>query len=55
MGIIQFFVLMLFVLTYLVIFGGLLARIIARNVEIKKQSHPKPEEVLIAEEVLIGG
>ena len=44
MGIIQFFVLMLFVLTYVVIFGGLLARMIARNVEIKKQSHPKPEE-----------
>ncbi len=55
MGIIQFFVLMLFVLTYVVIFGGLLARVIARIAEVKKQSHPKPEEVLIPEEVFIGG
>jgi len=47
MGIIQFFVLMLFVLTYVVIFGGLLVRMIVRNAEIKKQNDPKPEEVLI--------
>ncbi len=55
MGIIQFFVLTLFVLIYVMIIGGLLARLIKRNAELKKQSPPKPEEVLIAEEALIGG
>jgi hypothetical protein len=47
MGIIQFLVLTLFVLTYVTIIGGLLARVIVRVNEIKKQSDPKPEEVLI--------
>ena len=48
MGIIQFLVLAVFVLVYVVIVGGLLARMISRNAnEIKKQSHPKPEEALI--------
>lgn len=47
MGIIQFLLLMIFVLMYVSIIGGLLARIIARNVELKKHSHPKPEEALI--------
>jgi hypothetical protein len=47
MGIIQFLVLMLFVLTYVTIIGGLLARLIARGSEMRKQSNPKPEEVLI--------
>ena len=47
MGIIQFLVLMLFVLTYVTIIGGLLVRMISRNAEIRKQSHPKPEEMLI--------
>lgn len=55
MGIIQFLVLTLFVLIYVTIIGGILARMIKRNAEIKKQSHPKPEEALIPEEVLIGG
>ena len=47
MGIIQFLVLTVFVLIYVTIIGGILARIIKRNAEIKKQSHPKPEEVFI--------
>lgn len=47
MGIIQFLLLMLFVLIYVTIIGGILARIIARNVELKKQSLPKSEEALI--------
>ncbi|MGA9768806.1 MAG: hypothetical protein WBV94_07195 [Blastocatellia bacterium] len=47
MGIIQFFVLAIFVLVYVVIVGGLLARMIARNAEVRRQSHPKPEEMLI--------
>jgi hypothetical protein len=47
MGIIQFLVLTLFVLIYMTIIGGILARAIARNAEIKKQSDPKPEEVFI--------
>lgn len=55
MGIIQFLVLTVFVLIYVIIMGGLLARMIKRNAEIKKQNHPKPEEALIAEEALIGG
>ena len=55
MGIIQFLVLTLFVLIYATIVGGILVRLIARNAEIKKQSDPKPEEVLIPEEVFIGG
>jgi hypothetical protein len=47
MGIIQFFVLAVFVLVYVVIIGGLLVRIIKRNAEVRKQSQPKPEEMLI--------
>ena len=47
MGIIQFLVLTIFVLIYVTIIGGIMARMIARNAEIKKQNDPKPEEVLI--------
>jgi uncharacterized membrane protein YagU involved in acid resistance len=47
MGIIQFLVLTVFVLIYVTIVGGLVARFIARGNEIKRQSSPKPEEVLI--------
>jgi CDP-diglyceride synthetase len=47
MGIIQFLVLTLFVLVYVAIIGGLLARVIARSNEMKKQSHSKPEEMFI--------
>ena len=47
MGIIQFLLLTVFVLVYVMIVGGLLARMIARNAEIRKQSNPKPEEVMI--------
>ena len=47
MGIIQFLVLTLFVLIYAAIIGGILVRMIKRNAEVKRQSHPKPEEVLI--------
>jgi hypothetical protein len=47
MGIIQFLVLTVFVLMYVTIMGGILARMIKRNAEIKRQNHPKPEEVLI--------
>ena len=47
MGIIQFLFLTVFVLMYVVIVGGLLARMIARNAGVRKQSNPKPEEVLI--------
>lgn len=47
MGIIQFLLLMVFVLMYVTIVGGILARLIARNIDVRKQSHPKPEEMLI--------
>ena len=48
MGIIQFIVLTLIVTVYAIIIGGLVARMVKRGAqEIKEQSAPEPEEILI--------
>ena len=48
MGIIQFLVLTLIVMVYVIIIGGLVARMVKRSAQqMKEQSAPEPEEILI--------